>query len=53
MGATDSTDDRQENDIVEKSGNNDAHESFGVTVEKLDQVLTNETFWAQVHVVGG
>lgn len=51
MGATDSTDD-QENDIVETSGNDAAHESFGVTVEKLDQVLTNETFWAQVHVVG-
>ena len=39
------------NDKDETRHSESVQESFGVTVEKLDQVLTDPCFWGRVHLI--
>ena len=53
MGGGRAGDHEHENDDAAAKLGNDTSESFGVTVNKLDKVLTDPSFWGQVHMVCG
>ena len=53
MGGGRAGDHEQENDDAAAKLGNDTSEAFGVTVNKLDKILTDPSFWGQVHMVCG